>query len=207
MCDPVSLTVASVALAAGSAGLSIHGQQQQQMTKEGQKRQMSENERVMAANRKQATEAFISQVRQENLGKQQEQETLALKRDEYSTDAMQAQATARVAAADAGVGGQSLEMLLGDFNRQEAMFMGKLLTNQQFAEQNREERITGYGDQFENRYNSVAPYQPGPVAPVDFISPILGIASSGLNTYTSARRGTNEGRKAAGDKTYYSGEE
>lgn len=202
MCEPVSIAMISVA--AASAAMSIHGQtQQQQMSKEMQKRQMNENARLMAANRKHSTEAYISQVRQENLGKQQEQEVLALKRDEYATDAMKAQATARVAAADAGVGGLSLEGLLGDFNRQEAMFMGRLLTNQHYAEQNREERITGYGDQFGQRYNSIAPYQPGPIAPVDYISPILGIASSGLNTYASSKRGKVDGVKAAGGKTYY----
>jgi hypothetical protein len=173
-----------------------------------QKRAMSENQRVMNANRNYATEAYISQVRQENLGKQQEAEVLATKRDEYHTDAMQSQATARVAAADAGVGGQSLDMLQFDFNRQEAMFMGKLLVNQQFAEQNRDERETGYGTQFEQRWNSVAPYQPGPIAPVDYISPILGIASSGLNAHIATKRGESKGIKAAGGVgTYYSGDE
>lgn len=200
MCDPVSLTVASISIAAASAGMQIQAQSdQKQSAKETQKRQMAENARIMAANRKHATEAFISQVRQENLGKQQEAEVLAVKRDEYATDAMKAQATARVAAADAGVGGQSLESLLGDFNRQEAMYMGKLLTNQHLAQQSRDERLTGYEDQFEQRYNSVAPFVPGPVANVDYISPILGIAKAGVEGYVVQRRGIRAGRKAAGD--------
>jgi hypothetical protein len=54
----------------------------------------------------------------------------------------------------------------------------------------------------------VAPYQPGPIAPVDYISPILGIASSGLNAYTANKRGESRGTKAAGGgTTYYSGDE
>ncbi len=186
-------------LAAASAAMSINSQQQQQQTsKEMQKRAIAENQRVIDANRKGATEAYIAQVRQEQLGKQQEAETLALKRDEYHTDAMKASATTRVAAADSGVGGQSLDMLQYDFNRQEAMFMGKLLVNQQFAEQSRTERVTGYGSQFEQRYNSVAPYQPGPIAPVDFISPILGIAGAGVRTYGLRTLGGNAGTKSAG---------
>ena len=123
---------------------------------------------------------------------------------------MKAQATARVAAADAGVGGQSLESLLGDFNRQESMFMGKLLMNQHLAEQNRSERLTGYEDQFDARYNSVAPFIPGPVANVDYISPILGIAKAGVEGYVVQKRGIRAGRKAAGDNTSgggWSGEE
>jgi hypothetical protein len=207
MCEPA--TIAMVTIAAASAAMSIQSQtQQQQASKELQKRAINENQRVTDANRKGATEAYISQVRQEQLGKQQEAETIALKRDEYHTDAMKAQATARVAAADAGVDGQSLDMLYYDFNHQEAMFMGKLLVNQQFAEQNRTDRETGYGTQFEQRWNSVAPYQPGPIAPVDYISPILGIASSGLNAHIAGKRGESRGTRAAGGgPTYYSGDE
>ncbi len=41
------------------------------------------------------------------------------------------------------------------------MFMGRLIENQQFAQQNRSERITGYKDQYTNRSNSIKPFQAG----------------------------------------------
>jgi hypothetical protein len=185
MCEPASL--AMVALSVGQAGMSIMGQQQNQKAQIAyqQAQAKARNEQIVQ-NRTMATDAYLQQLNAENLMKSQEEQANAEKGQDIAIATMQAKGTAKAAAADAGVGGASLDNLLFDFNRQESMMLGRLDLNQQFSDQARTSRVTGYGNTFKQRVTSIQPFQPSAVANVDYLSPILGIGKAG---FTAAQAG------------------
>jgi hypothetical protein len=179
MCEPLSL--ATIGLSVGQAGMSIVGQQQQRKAQiEYQQAQAEARNEQIIQNRTMATNAFLHQLEAENMMRSQEEQALAEKGHDLSIATMQAKGTAKAAAADAGVGGASLDHLLDDFNRQESMMLGRLELNQQFSEQARVSRETGYGNTWKQRVTSIQPFNPSPVAQVDYLSPILGIGTAGL---------------------------
>lgn len=180
MCEPASM--AMVALSVGQAGMSIMGQKQKQKAEiEYQQAQAEARNTQIIQNRSMATNAFLHQLQAENMMRSQEEQAMAEKGHDLSIARMQAQGTAKAAAADSGVGGASLDALLDDFNRQESMMLGRLDLNQQFSEQARTSRVAGYGHTFTQRVTSIQPFNPSPVANVDYLSPILGIGKAGFS--------------------------
>lgn len=184
MCDPVTMTIG---MSAASAGMSIMGQQQQQKAQiEYQQAQAKARNEQIVQNRTMATNAFLHQLQSEDLMKAQEEQANAEKGHDLSIATMKAQGTAKAAAADAGVGGASLGLLLDDFNRQESMMLGRLDLNQQFSEQARVSREAGYGNTWQQRVTSIQPFNPSPVAQVDYFTPILGIGKDSLKVADKA---------------------
>jgi hypothetical protein len=181
MCNPAA---AMIGLSVAQGGMSIMGQQQRQRAEiEYQQANAEARNNQIVQNRSMATQSYIQQVTAENLMKAQEEQANAEKGKDLAIQKMQAVGTAKAAAADAGVDGASLDNLLNDFNRQESMMLGRLDLNQQFSDQARTSREAGYGNTWKQRVTSIQPYQPSPVAAVDYLSPILSIGKSGLETY------------------------
>jgi hypothetical protein len=179
MCEPLAL--ATIGMSVASSGMSIMGQQQQRKAQiQYQQAQAQARNEQIIQNRTMATESYIQQITSEHLMKSQEEQALAEKGKDLAIQTMQAQGTAKAAAADAGVGGASLDNLLFDFNRQESMMLGRLDLNQQFSDQARTSRQVGYGNTWKNRVTSIQPFQPSPVAQVDYLTPILGMGQRGL---------------------------
>jgi hypothetical protein len=185
MCEPLS--IATIGMSAMSAGMNIMGQQQNQKAQIAYQQAQAEarNEQIIQ-NRTMATEAFVQQMNAENLMQAQEEQAVAEKGQDIAIKTMEAQGTAKAAAADAGVDGASLDNLLFDFNRQEAMLLGRLDLNQQFSDQARTSRVAGYGNTLKNRVTSIQPFQASPVAQVDYLTPILGMGKDSLKVADKA---------------------
>jgi len=181
MCNPLALT-AGVSIA--QAGMNIMGQQQGQKAQiEYEQAQGKARNDQIIQNRSMATTAYIQQMQSENVMKAQETQSNAEKGHDLDIQRLQAQGTAKAAAADAGVGGASLDNLLMDFNRQESMMLGRLDLNQQFSDQARDQREIGYGNTFKQRVQMIQPYQPNKIASMDYLSPLLAISKTGLDIY------------------------
>lgn len=170
-----------VAVTAASAALSIHGQMQNQSSQvKFQTSQMDANDKQMRSNRDLATRAYLDQANAANLNLSESREAVAAKNFDQSRKAMEAKGTAIAAAAEAGVYGVSLTGLLEDFDRQEAMFTHRNEMNLISKQQQTSRVVQAYQYEAEGRRQSIQPYQPAPVAPVDYAGPLLQVAQSGI---------------------------
>jgi len=182
MCEPVSLTLAGVALA--SAATSVIGQNQQRQAQKGYQNELRiANEAQMDENRSIATTAYLDQAAQANNNLAQEREASAVAGQDYSTQRHKAQGEVNAAAAESGVGGLALDGLLADFHRQEGMFRGHNDQNLIFKQQQTATAIKGEQTQAAARIAQIKPYIPAPLAPVDYIGPALSAVGTGLGAY------------------------
>ena len=110
MCEPVTIA-AGVSAAAGLA-TSV-------MQTQAQNEQSAQNARSAKDAYILKTAALNSRIRQEGISAQQKQEDARLK-------AKRSQGTAKAAAASGGVKGQSVDRLLNDFSRSEAVFKDRV---------------------------------------------------------------------------------
>lgn len=115
MCAPL------IAVAAISAALTLAQQQQQAKTAAEAAKNGGKSARASA----------INQYGQNNLRITQESEAAAVNKQNVQTRAEQATATARTSAGESGVGGLSVDALLGDFSRQQSNY--NLDTNNNLA--------------------------------------------------------------------------
>jgi len=176
MCEPVSIALAVTAVtAAASAAMSIQGQQNARkmaIDQEEQKRQAQEV--AITEERSRATKDYLRQLRQE--GEQARQEALNARSETIEVDrqADQVESSAIASAAERGVDGRSLSIILNDYAFQENREVGILKENLRTKNQQHTENITGYQDQFDQRVTQMKSYVPRPQAPVDYFGPILG---------------------------------
>jgi uncharacterized protein YlxW (UPF0749 family) len=158
------------------AGLSIAGQ------KASAKAQATAQARSSKAEveryRQQANAARISQ----RFRLEQEAQQL----QSASIQAMKARASARMAAGDAGVAGNSVEALLNDFSRQEATYrfgltrqsgQRDIATNLQLKDMNQQS------------YNTLLQINQ-PIEQPDYAGAIFGAASTGLSIYSGVKKPT-----------------
>jgi hypothetical protein len=196
MCDPVSIGIVAVGIAAASAGLSVYGQQQQQKAQVSyQNRLQAANQQQMEQNRDLATRAYLDQANAAHASLSQSREAAAAANFDDKRETMQARSRAVAEAADAGVYGGSLDALLSDFDRHEAMFANRNATNLLYKQQQAAAAVKGYHSEATARTNGIQPFQPGPVAPVDYLGPALQVVQSGTNTYFNVQAAANNGAK------------
>ena len=179
-CEPVSLTMAGIAVA--GAGASIMGQTQQHSAANQVESQKAAavNEQI-TENRRRATEDYIVSVRDEQLVQSQEMQSLAEKKNDLSKKERHAMGSVRVAAAESGVAGNSLAAIENDYRMQMDQAAGRLGINQDNANYAHSRNIEAMGVQYRNRSTAVQPYQKQPVKPVDYFGPIFGAAGAGMN--------------------------
>jgi len=190
MCDfgvisgpTIAMTISAVA-AAASASMSIVGQQQQRKSmQQYQDLQVKANEAQMRENRALATKAYLDQAVAANEGLAQSAQATAAANFDARVKRLQAEGSAKAAAAEGGVEGLSLQSILADFHRQEDMMLTRNEQNLLFKKQQTANEIEGFGNQAAGRIAQVKPYIPGPVAPVDYAGPILGVVNTGVGTY------------------------
>ena len=174
-------------MAAVSGGVGVMGDRQRYKQEvEYQNKLIDASLEQIADTRKSATDAYISQVRGDQLQHQQELQAKAEQRLDVQRERRQAQSSVVTAAAEANVGGKGLDRLLLDFRRQEAMFMSRLEQQQDMSDEARTHRLQVYKNEYEGRINSVKPYIPGPIKKVDYVSPVLGIFQGGLSGFIRA---------------------
>lgn len=188
MCEPVSITMG--VLAVGGAVASIAGQnQQRQMAKGFENQKKNAQDDLIMENRKRATHDYLRQVRLEQSQETQENQALAETSQDIRRDTATAKATGIASAAERGVGGNSVEMLISDYEFQQGQEIGRLRMNQEQKDAQHRENIGGFQDQFDQRVTAVQPYVPRAQAPVDYFGPIFQAGSS--------IAGQNAGRMAA----------
>jgi len=175
--------IVSMGVAAASAATSIAGQvQQQSAQKSYQKNLANASQDQVIETRKRATEDYLRNVRLEQLQSTQEHEAVVEKSGDIAQQTRATSATAVASAAERGVSGRSIDQVIQSYHFQQDTEIGRLRANQTQKDMQHNEQIKGMATQFDQRATSVKPYIPSAVAPVDYFSPILGIASAGMNT-------------------------
>lgn len=164
MCDPVSMTVLTVA----STVASVSAQQQAADAQaESNQRQYDNTMR-----------AYRENVNQTNLAQQQEREGSLMKVEDNNMKSRAAASTATVSAGESGISGLSVDALLGDLSGKEGRYNSAVQTNYDRAE-------GAIMNQRENVYASAASQINGlqtPQAP-DYLGAALKIGTAGYDYY------------------------
>jgi hypothetical protein len=171
-----------MAIAGASAGTSILGQRAQNEAAqqvEDQRADAVEDQRTET--RKRATADYLATIQDIQLQQSQERQALAEEEMDLSRKERHAIGQVKVAAAEAGVSGQSLAAIQSDYRMQMDQAAGRLGINQQNRDYAHTRDIEAAGVTYKNRVTSVAPYQRQPVKPVDYFGPIFGVANAGLD--------------------------
>lgn len=196
MCDPITLGVVAVGMAAGGGVSSIIGQNDARQLAKGEEN-MKKNavDDQIIQNRQRATTDYLAQVKQEELKQDQEHMALAQKNQDVTAQATGASSTATASAAERGVGGRSVAEIVQSYNMQATQEIGRNRLNQQFADNQHSFQIGADERQYEQRAASIQPYVPKPQAPVDYFGPIFGIGKA------AATAGMSMGAGAPGSTT------
>jgi hypothetical protein len=190
--------VTALAVSAASAGLSVYGQQQQQKAQVKYQNSLQEaNQKQMEQNRDLATRAYLDQASAANNQLAQSREAAAAANFDQSRETLQARGAAIASAAEAGVYGGSLDALLSDFGRHEGMFASRNEANLIYKQQQTAAQIKGYHTEATGRAAGIQPYQPSPVAPVDYFGPALQVVQTGVNTGLNYKAAASKGANSS----------
>ncbi len=167
MCPP--LVIASIAMSAASTGLQIRGQQIQAKTQEKVQANASAVER----------QRYLNEVSSLRTQQGQEQVAMAQKLQSNKTRAREARATARVSAGEAGVAGLSVNALMNDLTRKEAMYNNSVNTQAQMLDVRRDLSLRDAGLGFTNNMLRIN----RPIEEVNYAGALVSGAQTGLSTY------------------------
>jgi len=171
MCDPVSL--AGFAISAASSVVGFMGQQQQ----------AAQQDALYKQNRANALRAFEDKQVATNWRMIQEQESAATEKQDVALQSRAAQASARVAAGEAGVSGLSVDALLGDIVGRTSRYNDRIDQQTDWTVAQLQQEKKGQAAQAVDRINSV----PRGTKP-SFIDAGLRIGAAGLNAYTDYQK-------------------
>lgn len=176
MCDPLSLTAASFALSAASAGGGyLQSKANAKATEAYQKQTFEVNKSLADANAVRAYAALQRRAIEEN--------AMASKSVQNVVDqARQAQGAARTASGEAGTSGNSVDQVYQDFARQEAEYTGTIIRQRVFntAQLEAEGKAIQLGQQAQIQ-NAV----PQPIEQPNFLGALLRIGEAGTQAYTN----------------------
>ena len=176
MCDPVSII-----MGVASAGLQIQGQRQQAKIQ----RKVQENASKVERQR------YLNEVSSLRTQQGQEQVAMAQKLQANKTRAREARATARVSAGEAGVAGLSVNALMNDLTRKEAIYNNSVNTQVQMLDVRRDLALRDAGLGFTNNMLRINK----PIEEVNYAGAIVSGAQAGLSTYGSLQ-GSGFGAKS-----------
>jgi hypothetical protein len=183
-----ALIVTGIVIAAASAAAGIYAQQQQANAQADMQRKMQQaREKEIAENYKLATESADLQQKQLQARAVQEGEKASQEQQAVSLDAARARATARTAAGESGVAGLSLDALLSDFTRSEAMYRDTSNRNLQGVREQLGYEAEGVRATSRGQINAIRPFLPEPINRPNFLGASLRIAQTGLNAYGTYR--------------------
>lgn len=180
MCSPIGIAVAGLALSGAQATMSYIGQRSQANKTEADQKKYTEENTRQAINAQRVNEADILH--------RQSQELLATttQKNDVNQSVQMDLSTERVAAADAGVGGNSVDAVLADIKNSGSKETTRLDVNsgmtQDQLQRNKQATIVSA----QNAINSVRPVQ---VNKPSLAVPILNVAGAALQAYdyTSSR--------------------
>ncbi|OZB49738.1 MAG: hypothetical protein B7X60_00025 [Polynucleobacter sp. 39-45-136] len=173
MCDPVSLTAATLAITAASAGATIYSQQQQADAQSKINERQSQN--IYAAN--------AANQNQVNVQEQQSREQAIQKKTENDLVAREAIARGRTAAGESGVSGLSVNYLLADLAGKRDKFDSSVDANYNYAYMNSENQRANVAFDSASAINGLK----SPIMP-DYIGAGLRIAQAGVDYKTSMNK-------------------
>jgi hypothetical protein len=163
-----------LAMSAASTGAAYYGQRQ------AAEAQQDYQQRMYSETAKQAYEAYSQSVRQIANRTEQERAKMIDAATDNAIEGMSARATTAVAMGEAGVGGNTVEQLLLDFQRQESLNKMALERNFDWVTQQGEEEKKGAAAQAQARISGATP---GPITMPSALAAGLTIAGQSLNTY------------------------
>ncbi|MGL5935028.1 MAG: virion core protein, T7 gp14 family [Cetobacterium sp.] len=172
----VAAAGAQMGLSVLGAVTSIIGQTQQyNAQKDHANKLVQANRAQMQENRDLATQAFLDQsvAAHRQLGEQQEM--VAVENFDKSRAALKARGEVLAAAAESGVGGNSLHALVADFHRQEGFFLQRNEQNLLMKKQQTASVVKGYHTEAVGRTNAIKPIIPSPISRPDYLGPILAV--------------------------------
>jgi hypothetical protein len=177
MCDPFSIT--SLALSASASIASYQAQAKNAQAQAKYQNQVAlQTGQLAQQNYLQQTGEAGNEISQGGLQVSQE---LSLNK----TRGLQAAASADTAAAEGGVGGNSVDELLQDFRHQEAMAADSIKTNQSFTTDQIINQEKSLQAQAQGR---IASSRPGPVNGPSSLALGLGLAGSAFSSYNNSLR-------------------
>ena len=165
-------------VSAATTGLTLYGQSQQASA---QNAMMEQRQRLGTAS---ALANYANQTRQARDRQIQQREAAAQQINEVYRESRKRISTARVAGAEGGVSGSSLQALINDFHRQNLEFGTDTRRNLQFAEANIEDQLESA------RIGAQANIQNLQFMPAErpsFLGAALRIGGAGLGAYTQYR--------------------
>ena len=172
---------ASTLMGVASAGLQIRGQQIQAKTQQ----------RIQANASKVEKQRYLNEVSSLRSQQAQEQVAMAQKLQSNKTRAREARATARVSAGEAGVAGLSVNALMNDLTRKEAMYNNSVTTQGQMLDVRRELALRDAGLGFTNNMLRIN----RPIEEVDYAGALMSGEQAGLSTY-GALQGSGFGQSS-----------
>lgn len=178
MCDPLTLTIGSMAIGAASQVTGFMGQQQQ----------ASEQNAYYQQNRLNALQANADTQTSLNMRESQEQQAAADQKFETGLQVQAARATNITAAGENGVSGLSLEGLLNDISNKGARANANVDQNTDWTMAQLEAQKTSSSYQTVDRINSVKQA----TAP-SLLDAGLKIAATGVDGYSKYSRWTQGG--------------
>jgi len=184
MCDPATLAATTLIIGATSSISSYVGQAQaaqaqvsyQSQLEVARNQQIQENAQI--ANASLRNEYTLE-------GQRQLQDSAKASQDiqQESTAALKAKATAQVSAGEAGVEGLSVDQLMEDFDRQEGQYRDSVTNNREMSAAQSQMNMTAMQAQAQGQIASIRPYVPSPVVQPSFLTPLLQIGGSSLETW------------------------
>lgn len=177
MCDPV--TIATVALSGLSAAASFMEQSAAADQEEARQAELYQRTADEADN------AYRFET--EGLVRRQRENEVARANDEQvaNIESMRAKATAKVAAAEGGVAGVSIDALIGDFDRSLAVYRNGIEQSADFEDRQILAEVEGADARRKSRINNASPQ--GVTRP-SVISGAIDFAGAGLAAYGSYKK-------------------
>lgn len=181
MCDPVSLSIAGLALA-GTTSTIGYIQQHRAATKAA-----DENAAFFDANKKAAIDAEVLQSREIGLRQSEELLASATAQQDINLSEEAALSTARVSAAEAGITGHSVDAVLNDIATQGSKERQRMQTNSELQQQQLQREKEGVLAQAQGNINTV---RQADIRQPSILTPILATSGAALNSldYLAQRR-------------------
>ena len=160
-------------MAVAQTATTVIGQQQMAKTQAEAQRRASAAER----------QRYLHEVSSMRIQQGQEQVAAAQKLSESARKAMEARATARVSAGEAGVAGLSVDALINDLTRKEAEYSFNVQEQTRMSDVNRQLQLRDAGLGFTNNMLRINK----PIEQPNYLGAALSGAQTGLSTYSSIK--------------------
>lgn len=184
MCDGGVFSIPITSMLIGTASTLAGAEQSRQQAEAQasyQSAQAAEYARVSDLNNKAAVQEYANQAAAERITQMQEQQATSEKIQETQREALEKKGSML---ASTNAAGGALNMLMADFDRQEAVRKDSFRQQYEMGSVGHETNIASMHDKAQNRINSQASYiAPGVSSSNSFLTTALGIGSSAVTAF------------------------